>query len=336
MTGLANGEVTGVRFTVSIRYTGLGDRLICLAAAWLFARNTGRTLVIDWRFGDLSRNWYSNDFIACFRNSGHLAGVPIICDNSVAQLKYPTPRYPFIWNHKTLLQRPMSRPTDLMEVHRRAAVNLIRAKRDRPEPVVVFDACINDGIVRFEDAREFYQALEPVEPVAEHVEEFRRQRFEAAPVIGLHIRHGNGGDVMGHTKYWTSFSEAIARCQRYVDFARERLGSDAPVFLCTDSSDVEAAVRALVPGVFTRPKQFRPQGVGELHHGSDVWQRRDDALIEMLLLAHTKALIRYPPGTFFSLYGAVMKQRTGPPPETLYHLMEGFDRAEPLSPGLIL
>jgi Nodulation protein Z (NodZ) len=34
----------GDRFVVSIRMTGLGDRLASLAAAWRFARNTGRTL----------------------------------------------------------------------------------------------------------------------------------------------------------------------------------------------------------------------------------------------------------------------------------------------------
>jgi hypothetical protein len=39
----------GGRYVVSIRTAGLGDCLICLGAAWVFARNTGRTLVADWR-----------------------------------------------------------------------------------------------------------------------------------------------------------------------------------------------------------------------------------------------------------------------------------------------
>jgi len=329
-------EQVTTRYAVSIRMAGLGDCLISLAAAWLYARGTGRKLIIDWRFGYLSPDGQTNAFALCFRNTGQLAGVPFIGDNSVTHLELPVPRYPFIWNHKLLLQQPMFRPGNLQNAHRKAAVNLILSNRDRPEPVVVFDGCINDGIVRFQDAREFFRALEPVERVAEAVEEFRRQRFEGRPVVGLHIRHGNGGDIMGHARHWHSFQDAIARCRRCVEFAREKLGRDASVFLCTDSFEVEEAVSALVPGVFTRPKRFRPQGEGELHYGPDARQGRNDTLVEMLLLSHTQALIRYPPPSFFSLYGAVMTSRTQPPPETLYDLHSEFDKADPLSPALIL
>ena len=202
--------------------------------------------------------------------------------------------------------------------------------------MVVFDTCINDGIVRFEDAREFFQSLQPVDAVAEIVEKFRRQRFGGRQVIGLHIRHGNGGDILGHTRFWDSFDDAIARCGRCVTLAREKLGQDAAVFLCTDSSEVEEAVRTLLPDVFTRPKRFRSPGEGELHHDADSWKSRDDALAEMLLLSHTQALIRYPPGSFFSLYAAVMKSRADPPPALLYDLLLGADETDPLSPALIL
>jgi len=316
--------------------TGLGDRLICLAAAWLYARTTGRTLVIDWRFGHLSRDRRTNAFAICFQNSSHLAGVPIVGDDRVTRLKLPVPRFPFIWNNPALLERPMRRPNDLIELDRRAAVSLIHDNRDRPEPVVVFDTCINDGLVRLEDAREFFQALEPIQPVGEAIAEFQRQKFQNGPVVGLHIRHGNGGDTMGHARHWVSFDDAIARCLRCVGLARERLGQEAPVFLCTDSSEVEAAVTAQVPDVFTRPKRFRQPGAGELHRAGGAWAGRNDALVEMFLLGRTQALIRYPPGSFFSLYGAVMKQRIEAPPATLHELLSPSDECDPLSPALIL
>jgi hypothetical protein len=239
--------------------TGLGDRLICLAAAWLYARTTGRMLIADWRFGYLSPDYRSNAFGECFRNRGQVAGVPIIGDNTVAQLQWPEPRYPVMWNSRHLQHSPTLRPAGLMESHREAAVELIRAGQDRPEPVVVFDACINDGLIRFGDAHEFFRALLPVDSVAEAIDTFRRQRFGEEPVVGLHIRHGNGGDIMGHTRFWNSFDDAIARCLRCVARAHEKLGRDAPVFLCTDSIEVEAAVRSRLPGVITRPKQFRPR-----------------------------------------------------------------------------
>lgn len=335
MVGVA-AERIPPRYVVSIRMTGLGDRLICLAAAWLYARTTGRTLVVDWRFGYLSPNYQSNAFAACFRNRGQMAGVPIIGDDTVAQLEWPEPRYPAIFNSGLLLHRPTLRPASSIEAHREAAVELIQTRKDRPEPVIVFDACINDGIVRFEDAHEFFRALQPVDAVAEAVEAFRRQQFGGAALVGLHIRHGNGGDIMGHMRFWSSFDDAIARCLRCVAQAREKLGQNAPVFLCTDSVEVEEALTARVPNLITRPKQFRPPGQGELHLHSSAWQSRDDTLAEMLLLAHTQALIRYPPGSFFSLYAAVMKPRTGPPPATLYDLLSGAGEADPLSPALIL
>src|SRR5579872_2866636 len=133
-----------MRYVVSIRMTGLGDRLICLAGAWLYARTTGRTLVIDWRFGPLSRD-RTNAFAVCFQNSNQLAGVPIVGDDRVMQLALPVPRFPFIWNNPALLKRPMRRPIDLMELDRRTAVSLIHDNRDRAEPVVVFDTCIKAG-----------------------------------------------------------------------------------------------------------------------------------------------------------------------------------------------
>jgi hypothetical protein len=334
--GSANSNALGPRYVVSIRMTGLGDRLICLAAAWLYARATGRTLVVDWRFGYLSPDSRTNGFSLCFRNRGQLGGVSIIADDSVARLAWPRPRYPLIWNIASLQRRPFLRPPASIESDRDAAVKLIRGNRDRPEPVVVFDACVNDGIVRFQDAREFFQSLQPVDSVTEAVDALRRERFLDRPVIGLHIRHGNGGDVLGHARFWNSFEQAIARCLRCVELARERLGSDASVFLCTDSTEVEDAIRKALPGAFARPKRFRPPGAGELHADAYSWKSNEDALAEMLLLSHTQALIRYPPGSFFSLYAAVMKQRTQAPPPTLYDLLSSGDATDSLSPALVI
>jgi hypothetical protein len=315
--------------------TGIGDRLICLAAAWLYARATGRTLIADWRSGFLAPNPNTNAFPLCFANRGDLAGVPFIGDDTVVQIGLPSPRFPWAWNIKPTKDWPFSRPVKLLDADRRAAVEIIRANQDRPEQVVIFDTCINDGIVRFEDAHEFFQTLQPVESVAAAVAKFRREGFGDRPVIGLHVRHGNGGDIMDHTRFWVSFEEAIARCRRCVALAREKLDQDAGVFLCTDSREVQDAVKASVPGVFTRPKQFRRPGTGELHGHGGAWRSREDTLTEMLLLSHMPVLIRYPPGSFFSLYAAVMKPRTQPAPPTLYDLLAGIDPSDPLSPALL-
>lgn len=325
----------GERYVVSTRMSGIGDRLICLAGAWIYARATRRTLIADWRFGYLAEDRNSNAFALCFKNRGTLGGVPFIGDDSLTQLQLPNPRYPTIWNIKPSNRWTRSRPHRLLDADRHAAVELIRANRDRPEPVVIFDGCINDALVDFEDAHEFFQALEPVDSVGEAVAEFRRNAFGDRAVIGLHVRHGNGGDTMGHARFWGSFEDAIARCRRCVAAAREQLGQDAAVFLCTDSIEVQSTVEGAVPGVITRSKQFRARGEGELHWHEHAWRNRHDALTEMFLLSHVQALIRYPPGSFFSLYGAVMKPRTGGVPSSVYDFLSGFDASDPLSPALI-
>ncbi len=211
----ARAEVVSRRYVVSIRTTGIGDRLICLAASWLYARATGRTLIADWRLGFLAPNPDTNGFPLCFTNRGHLAGVPFIGDDTLMQLRLPSPRYPWVWNIKPSSRWALARPVKQQDADRQAAVGMIRANQDRPEPVVIFDTCINDGVLRFDDAHEFFQALQPVESVVSAVAEFRREVGDRL-VIGLHIRHGNGGDIMGHTRFWTSFGEAIARCRRCI------------------------------------------------------------------------------------------------------------------------
>jgi Nodulation protein Z (NodZ) len=71
------------RYVVSIRRTGLGDRLICLCAAWCFARNTGRALLADWRYSPYASSPNANLFSACFRPPQHIGGVSFVGDDRV-------------------------------------------------------------------------------------------------------------------------------------------------------------------------------------------------------------------------------------------------------------
>ena len=61
-----------------------------------------------------------------------------------------------------------------------------------------------------------------------------------------------------------------------------------------------------------------------------------EAVRSMLLMAECDALIRYPPGSFFSFYAAVLKKRTGPLPETVYELQQASDPTDSLSPALLM
>ena len=121
-----------------------------------------------------------------------------------------------------------------------------------------------------------------------------------------------------------------------VRLARAALHQDAPVFLCTDSVDVQNAITSRIKAVFCRDKKFRASGAGELHDDSEAVAGRDDALVEMLLLAECHALIRYPPGSFFSFYAAAMKPTSAPPAGTVYDLQSPCDPADKLAPALLL
>jgi Nodulation protein Z (NodZ) len=323
----------GDRTVVSIRYTGLGDRLASLAAAWRYARCTGRTLVVDWRFGNFT-GVMENAFTQSFETMDTLAGVTFIADKNLSSVPLPKPRYPPIWESEGLIGLPILRQKDGYEADQKEAVALIREGRDIDAGTIVFDGCVNDGIVDLEETGCFFAALRPIVRIANDVASFRRETMGSKAVVGVHVRHGNGGDIMAHSRSWDSFNAAIDRCLRAVDHARARLGRDALVFLSTDSIEVEAEFKRRRPDTISRTKSFKPPGTGELHIGADASLRRPDALTEMLLLGTCDALVRYPSGSFFSLYPAVMLAAQSGGSRTVYDLLRSWD-GEALSPAII-
>jgi len=318
------------RYVVSLRPTGLGDRLVCLCAAWRFARNTGRTLLVDWRGSRYVDNPEVNLFSLCFSNTGELAGVPLrVAASGMDPL--PAPAFPDHWNRDDWLAEPWRGPKEDSFAIRDQVVTVIKSGADIDAPTIILNACVNDGVTDFADARHFYQALRPLPHIVMAVEEYYRSHLAGGPSIGLHVRHGNGGNILGHARHWVTLEEGLERCLKGVALARSRTGPDAPIFLCTDSSEVLAAITSAVPNVLVRPKTLRPQGEGELHHGSAAHRGREDALVEMLLLAHCDVLIRYPPASFFSLAAALLKPSVERPPESIHALAIPFDREDPLT-----
>jgi hypothetical protein len=334
------------RYVLSLRRAGLGDRLICFAAACKYARDVNRTLVVDWRrsnYGGRNRGLFGfrrrdhkNLFLSCFEPLSSIGSVPIIAADDFDTGALPRPVFPKLWENGGLMSRPWSAPPDGFAGDRERAVGLIRSGEDRPERTVIFSACVNDGIVLAREARTILSALRPVVGVAKQVESFAEQNRFADGVIGVHVRHGNGGDIMGHAEFWTSFAPAIDRIAHAIGAARDRLGFEAPVFLCTDSPQVQDVLTARVAKLLARPKAFRKPGGGELHLGRRAGRGLDDALIEMTLLARSKVLIRYPPGSFFSFYAAVtMARADGDPATTVYDLQRPWDASDPLSPAIL-
>lgn len=342
------------RYAVSIRMAGLGDLLISLCSAWRFARLTHRTLVADWRHSVYTSASSMNLFPFCFKPQPEIAGVPFIGDDAIQQMRWPHPRHPAKWNDERILQQTFLRP-QVLESDRDAAVTLIRSGTDVVAPTVVFDASLSGGVVSWQEARTFVEALQPVRHLVDQVTAFRDANLRPGPSIGLHVRRGNGGDIGAHAPYWDTFDKAIDRCRTAVNMARAQLGYDATVLLCTDNIEVQRVLVDLLPNVVCRHKAFRAPGTGELtapgsrtrpqtfapaidelNRWHDAERERDDSLVEMLLLAECDALIRYPPNSFFSFYPAVIKPSRAPLPRTVSELERACDPADARSAALLL
>lgn len=322
------------RFVLSLRKTGLGDRLICLCAAWIYARSTGRTLIADWRYSRYLAN-VENLFPHVFIPRQCLGGVDFNGEARLDTSELPLPTHPVAWGRPDLIAAPWKAAADAFPLERSRALTLIRNAADVDAATVVFNACLSDAVERFADAHDFLNALEPQPSYCAEASAFDAKYFGAGIRIGLHIRHGNGGNIMGHTPSWRSHAAAIKRCRDAVEYARGKLGQQTPVFLATDSAEVEKEIKAQIAGVISRPKVFRPAGAGELHLGPEAPDGLQDAIIDMLLLSRSDVLIRYPAASFFSFYPAVMKRRLGSAPELLSDLQIPFDQSDPLSPAVL-
>lgn len=295
------------RYVVSRRSAGLGDLLVNLLAAWRFARATGRTLVADWRASPYLEDPRRNLFPALFEPVHDLCGVPVVADDDLGDLALPEPYFPAFWT-AARLDTPPARPDADVFADRDAAVDLIRRRRDVDAPTVVFDACINHALPSAAASRRVLRQLVPVAAVQDAVGAFHAEQLGKRRVVAVHVRHSNGADLASdHTPYWIDEDAALDRCVRAALQANARLGGDAIVFLATDSPAVVDAFRARVPDVVVRPKLFRRRGAGELHTWPLGFATRTDALVDLLLLARGHALVRFPPGSFFSFYASVMK-----------------------------
>lgn len=299
------------RHVVARRWTGLGDCLVSLLAAHRYAKATGRSLLVDWRhsrYASPGRNLFADLFGA----PPFWDGVPTIADQRVTGFDHRGPYWPGGWS-AAALHRP---PVDGERGDTRAAIDLILGGTDVAEPVVVFDGCIAPAVPDLEVRRRLLGALRVRDDLLAAVRAYARERFADRPVVGVHVRHGNGGDIGQHARYWTRPGEALLAiagvARRAMESLRQARGGTPAAFLSTDSPDVESAMRRLVPGLEVRPKSFRPSGAGELHLWAGAAAGLDDALTEMLLLAEVDVLVRYPPGSYFSVWGETMK-RPAPP-----------------------
>ncbi len=306
------------KFVISHRSTGLGDCIVSLIGAWRYARVTNRTLVIDWRRSRYVNDQNRNAFITLFEPISEIKGTSVICDDSVNAIKFPTPIF------TTIAERGKSRAlfaklstrfpflfrfSFMSSIFHQAEVDdarLIKLEQDVPCPTVLFLSCLP---VKLEESQyqTFLAHLRPQKDIQEEIDQYAKSNFDGNKIVSVHIRHGNSGNIMNHSKYWLDEEQAIKNICNSIKRAQKVLGGKSFIFLCTDSQKVLNKIKKSFPNVIAREKYFRSTNRGELHARrvrieTNAFNSGKDALIEMFLLSKGDALVCYPPDSYFSFY----------------------------------
>ncbi|PZV37151.1 nodulation protein NodZ [Mesorhizobium kowhaii] len=295
------------RFVVSRRRTGFGDCLWSLAAAWSYAKRTGRTLAIDWRGSCYLDQPFTNAFPVFFEPIQDIAGVPVICDDQINQLSFPGPFFPAWWNKPSI--DCVCRPDEQIFRERDELRELFEAQDDTEANTVVCDACLM-WRCDADAERQIFRSIKPRPEIEARIEAIYQEHFEGHGIIGVHVRHGNGEDIMEHGPYWADPELAF---QQVCTAIREAKALPHPrpvkVFLCTDSEQVRHDLSGVFPDLFTIPKHFQADRAGPLHSAALGVDGGFSALVEMYLLARCDTVVRFPPTSAFSRYARLFVPR---------------------------
>ncbi|WFU14502.1 nodulation protein NodZ [Bradyrhizobium sp. CB3481] len=295
------------RFVVSRRRTGFGDCLWSLAAAWRFAQRTGRTLAIDWRGSCYLDEPFTNAFPVFFEPVEEIAGVRVICDDQINQFSFPGPFFPGWWNRPPI--ECIYRPDDQIFQERDELSQLFETIKDSEANTVVCDACLMWRCD--EDAeRQIFRSIRPRSEIRARIDAIYQEHFKGHSIIGVHVRHGNGEDIMGHTPYWADPELALRQVCTAIHKAKA-LPHPTPVrvFLCTDSAQILDRVSGVFPDLFTIQKRFQAHQAGPLHSADLGADGGFSALLEMYLLGRCDTVIRFPPTSAFTRYARLFVPR---------------------------
>lgn len=295
------------RFVVSRRRTGFGDCLWSLAAAWQYAKRTGRTLVIDWRGSCYLDEPFTNAFGVFFEPIQDIAGVRVVCDDQINQLSFPRPFFPTWWNRPSI--DCVYRPDEQIFRERDELRRLLEDQDDTHANTVVCDACLMWGCDQ-DAERQIFRAIKLRSEIQARIDAIYQEHFEGRSVIGVHVRHGNGEDIMGHTPCWADPQRALRQVCAAIEKAKASPhAKPVTVLLCTDSPKVLSQVSASFPDLFTISKRFQADQAGPLHSAELGAEGGFSALVEMYLLGRCDTVIRFPPTSAFTRYARLVVPR---------------------------
>ncbi|WP_272939054.1 nodulation protein NodZ [Sinorhizobium meliloti] len=295
------------RFVVSRRRTGFGDCLWSLAAAWRYAQRTGRTLAVDWRGSCYLDQPFANAFPVFFEQIKDIAGVPVFCDDQINEFSFPGPFFPDWWNKPSI--DCVYRPDEQVFQERDELSELFQAQGDVDAKTVVCDACLMWRCDE-EAEQQIFRSVKPRFDIQSRIEAIYQESFAGHSVIGVHVRHGNGEDIMDHAPYWADPELAMRQVCTAINKAKALLHSKpVRIFLSTDSAQVVAYLSGRFPDLITVPKRFRSHQAGPLHSPELGVHGGISAILEMYLLGRCDTVIRFPPTSAFTRYARLFVPR---------------------------
>ncbi len=328
-------NVSGERFVVCADinelFSGLGCCLSILAPCWKYARKTQRTLVIDWRGNPYTRSDpRKNLFPLLFQQPVPSEfGVACIADDSINDLRLPQPILgpdkPIVRESGTVEAFPgdgidngtlcklMARcdDVDFATVLPSLASTFFVASKLGPKRWPIPSA------MTFREAQRLYRSLKLQPKWAAIVSQFYGAHMAEQPVIGVHIRHGNGEErYRDHFQprvipALSSFIESLAeKIRRY---AANCFGRRYSVFLCTDSDEVVSSMKPYFSSLVTRNIWRPPPGHGvDFDHAykqsNGGVQAAANALIDMQLLAKCDLVLMTRPTAFAAHVPYIMEK----------------------------
>lgn len=177
---------------------GIGDHLSCLLGAWWYAKRTGRALVVDWRGSRFNSRFGHNCFFDYFERVREIDGVPVFADDDVAEILGSGPFFFPKWSPESVgATHHVGHSREEMS----AIYALVETGVQRPEPVVI----INQHLPLPRDRSGLARALLSLrfQPrFSERADLFLRSVVGESPVVGVHIRHGNGENIGDRVMYW--------------------------------------------------------------------------------------------------------------------------------------
>jgi len=296
---------------------GLGNRILCLLTAFLYARLTKRLLVVDWS-DPIYSSGGSNIFDRFFqcKVSGSMTELPDT--DSIA---------PRIWrNHLRDSVRDMRRhyaPESAWHPGTWSKFSIDLSRLDHPEDVLVMWSYFEQvrvlrrhftgAFARLRDRdtkailREGLEGNLRLNPlVQERVDRFKNDWFHGR-TVGVHIR------------YTDKRSRMKAICRKLDGLLKQDPG--AQIFLATDNVDVEKMFQSEYSRVTAIPKSYPAPGIA-IHRSpalSDRVEHGIEALVDMHLLAECDCLV-LDESSSFAYVASLLTRRPG---VRVYNLQRG-------------